>query len=132
MAYLEKVFAVDLTMRSRQAERLWSPACDIYRTAEGWVVKFDLAGVEPDEVSVSLVDCKMIVRGTRRDRTLREGVSHYQMEITYSRFERVLSLPCDLTQAAVKSEYKHGLLTVTFLTGRPAPPSKAAGCENKE
>jgi HSP20 family protein len=132
MANLEKVFASNASLLSRHAERLWSPACDIYRTAEGWVVKFDLAGVEPDEVSVSLVDCQMIVRGTRRDRTLREGMSHYRMEITYSRFERVLSLPCDLTQAAVKTEYKSGLLTVTFLTSKSASSSGGHASESKE
>ena len=104
-------------MWSSRTCRAWEPATDIYRTAEGWVVKFDLAGVEPTDLSVVVRDGALVVTGVRRDRTLREGVSHYQMEITYSRFERVISLPCDLTRAAVKTEYEHGLLTVAFLTG---------------
>jgi HSP20 family protein len=98
------------------SDRLWQPAADIYRTREGWVVKFDLAGVEPDDLSVSVSNCNLIVRGIRRDRTLTEGAYHYHMEITYSRFERVLSLPCDLTTAEIRTEYDRGLLTVTFLT----------------
>jgi HSP20 family protein len=123
MADIEKVLAANAGLFSRYADRLWRPACDIYRTREGWVVKFDLAGVDPDEVTVTIADCQLIVRGTRRDRTLREGVSHYQMEITYSRFERVLSLPCDLSHCATKTDYQNGLLTVTFLTGA------GAGCD---
>ena len=95
--------------------RAWEPATDIYQTENGWVVKFDLAGVDPDELTVSIEGCTLVVTGTRRDRTLREGVWHYQMEITYSRFERAITLPCDLAQAAVSTVYEHGLLTIAFL-----------------
>lgn len=117
MVDLEKMFGAGAKVLQRQSDRLWQPACDIYRSPEGWVFKFDLAGVDPDEVTVAIVGCNLVVRGTRRDRTLKEGVSHYQMEITYSRFERVVSLPCDLTDAVARTEYSNGLLEVTFLTG---------------
>ena len=132
MADFEKIFGTTGSLLSRHTDRLWQPACDIYRCSEGWVVKFDLAGVEPEEVDVVIIDHNLIVRGTRRDRTLREGVSHYQMEITYSRFERVLSLPCDLTGAAVKTEYQNGLLTVTFLTERQMAKGQGSGGEGDE
>jgi len=107
--------------------RAWEPATDIYQTATGWVVKFDLAGIEPDDLTVSVSNGRLAVRGTRRDRTLREGVWHYQMEITYSRFERVISLPCDLASAQVITEYDNGLLTVTFRTGRDERGNRTHG-----
>jgi HSP20 family protein len=97
--------------------RAWEPATDIYQTRDGWVVKFDLAGVAPDDLTVKIVDSVLFVSGTRRDRTLREGVWHYQMEITYSRFERTIKLPGSLAGAKVTSEYENGLLTITFHTG---------------
>src|SRR4029078_9447603 len=34
----------------RCSENFWYPAADVYRTAEGWVVKLELAGVGPDGV----------------------------------------------------------------------------------
>jgi HSP20 family protein len=94
--------------------RAWEPATDIYQTKEGWVVKMDLAGVKPDDLTVKIVDGLLYVTGTRRDRTLREGVWHYQMEITYSRFERTIQLPCSLADATITSEYDNGLLTIAF------------------
>ena len=51
--------------------RAWEPAVDVYRTVEGWVVKFDLAGVDPEDLSVKIVGHTLVVTGTRRDRTLR-------------------------------------------------------------
>jgi HSP20 family protein len=94
--------------------RAWEPATDIYQTKDGWVVKMDLAGVAADDLTVKIADSTLSVSGTRRDRTLREGVWHYQMEITYSRFERSIQLPCSLAEARIQSEYDNGLLTITF------------------
>jgi HSP20 family protein len=105
--------------------RAWEPATDIYQTEQGWVVKFDLAGVEPTDLTVSIEGCTLVVSGTRRDRTLREGVWHYQMEITYSRFERAIKLPCDLAHAAVTTVYEHGLLSITFLLDQGATEERA-------
>lgn len=105
--------------------RAWQPATDIYRTSEGWVVKFDLAGVNPDDLTVKILGHTLLVSGTRRDRTLREGVWHYQMEITYSRFERSIELPCDLAHAEKRTEYDNGLLTITFLTEREESEAEA-------
>ena len=29
---------------------IWNPATDVYKTRDGWFVKMELAGVEPDEL----------------------------------------------------------------------------------
>ena len=118
MADMEKLFRARSVLPHGKRGGHWQPAADIYRTKEGWVVKLDLAGVEPDDLTVSIVDSRLVVRGTRRDRTLCEGMWHYQMEITYSRFERVISLPCDLSSARVETDYQNGLLLITFHTDR--------------
>ena len=51
----------------RPSGPLWQPAVDIYRCPTGWKIKFDLAGVRPDDVQVLIADDKLIVRGVRRD-----------------------------------------------------------------
>lgn len=55
-----------------------------------------------------MTDDKLIVRGVRRDSVITEGWSYYQLEITYSRFERVLQLPFDLSRAEIHSESRDG------------------------
>jgi HSP20 family molecular chaperone IbpA len=39
------------------------------------------------------------------------------MEIAYSRFERVLELPCDLGRAEIETTYRDGMLFVHIRTG---------------
>ena len=47
---------------------------------------------------------------SRRDGTCGEGISHYQLEITYSRFEKMIQFPRSIEHATVERAYHHGLL----------------------
>jgi HSP20 family protein len=93
-------------------EASWHPAADLYRTPEGWLIKFDLAGVHPDDLQVSVAGSRLIVRGVRRDTSIEEGCHCYRMEIAYSRFERCVDLPFALEPARMATEYRDGMLLV--------------------
>jgi|SRR5215213_886422 len=94
----------------RCGQELWNPAADVYRTRDGWFVKMELAGVEPDELEVTVVGDTLRVAGSRRDERLTEAVSYHQLEITYSRFERTIRFPCPIEGARLARRYKDGLL----------------------
>jgi HSP20 family protein len=98
------------------AAMAWRPAADIYRTSKGWVVKLELAGVKQEDVNVVASGSELFISGVRRDRFVEEGWSHHSMEITYSHFERVIELPCDLSRASVSIEGHDGLLLVRVVT----------------
>jgi HSP20 family protein len=107
----------------------WCPNTDVYRIPNGWLVKFELAGVRPDDIDLEVLGTHMTLRGVRKDCTTfhsegkAEPISavHYRMEIAYSRFERTLELPCDLKSADITTEYREGMLLVRILpTGRQA------------
>ena len=97
----------------------WRPAVDVYRTPRGWLLKFDLAGVRPEDVSVRLRGRCLLMRGCRRDWFAEEGAHHYLMEIAYSNFERSVELPADLEPSQVTTEYRDGLLLVRIQTETP-------------
>lgn len=92
--------------------RLWYPAADVYAAPDGWMVKVELAGVASDDVEFLVDGATLTVSGTRRDRTCEGGVSYHQMEITYSRFEKVITFPESIEGMSLKSEFDNGLLIV--------------------
>jgi HSP20 family protein len=96
----------------RCTRQMWDPAADVYRTRDGWIVKIELAGVSPDELEVAVAGDTLSVAGCRRDEVLTETVSYHQLEIIYSRFERVIRFPCPIEGAAVERRYKDGLLVL--------------------
>jgi HSP20 family protein len=102
--------------KRRPSGRLWCPAADVYRTRDGWIVKVDLAGVRPDDLEILVEGTTLHIAGCRRDSFYGEGVSYQQLEITYSRFEKVLQFPCSIEGAALKRDYHDGLL-ILYLRG---------------
>jgi HSP20 family protein len=94
----------------------WQPSADVYRTKDGWLLKFDLAGVRIEDVTVSIRGRRVIVSGVRRDSFLEADCSYYSMEISYDRFERSLEMPVDLSNARVAIMAREGLLLVRVIT----------------
>jgi len=93
-----------------RATMAWQPQVDIYRAGDGWVIKLELAGVRPQDVSVTVHGSQLHVEGVRHDWILEQGWSHHTMEIAYNRFERTIALPCDLAQARITVECRDGML----------------------
>jgi HSP20 family protein len=94
---------------ARPSNRLWVPAADVYKRREGWIVKVDLAGVKLDDIAISIEGTELRISGRRLDSSC-EGVAYHQLEITYSRFEKVLKFPCSIEGAKITRDYRDGLL----------------------
>jgi HSP20 family protein len=109
---IRQTFSLFFPAAEAAHDTAWHPPADVYRTRTGWLVKLDLAGVRPEDVEVHVSGDRLTVRGTRRDWCLQEGYCHYQMEISYSQFERSLTLPCDLEHARVSAEHRLGMLLI--------------------
>ena len=100
----------DESRHRRPSGRLWNPAADVYRTRDGWIVKLDLAGVRAEDIEITIDGPVLRVSGLRRDSVCGEGISHYQLEITYSRFEKSIQFPCSIDDATIDRDYRDGLL----------------------
>src|SRR3954449_3443584 len=107
-----RVHVVPIFLPSAGHERsgAWQPPIDVYRASDGWLLKVDLAGIDPADVEVELQGRRITVRGQRRDWCLEEGCRHFRMEISYSHFERSVELPDELAGARVATEYRQGML----------------------
>ncbi len=108
---IDRYFRISEEQRNRRPSgRLWNPAADVYRVRDGWIVKVDLAGVRTDDLDISISGPLLRISGLRRDSTCGEGISHYQLEITYSRFEKTIQFPRSIESASIGRDYRDGLL----------------------
>jgi HSP20 family protein len=125
---LERYFRLVLNSREkRPSGRLWCPAADVYRTDKGWIVKVDLAGIRPADIEVTIEGPVLRISGSRRDGTCGEGVSHYQLEITYSRFEKMIQFPRSIEHASIERDYRDGLLILRLKEEQKEGRARAAG-----
>jgi len=113
MRDIDKEFSLIRTdRRVMPSGRLWNPAADVYRSADGWIVKVDLAGVCSDELEIEIHESLLSIRGCRRDTHYRDGFVFHQMEITYSRFEKSIQFPAPIEGASIRHDYKDGFLII--------------------
>lgn len=93
-------------------ESCWCPCADVYRGRDGWLVKFDLAGVRPEDVNVRVESNRLWITGVRRDFSVLDDQQAYSMEISYNRFQRSVELPISLENASLHTEHADGMLLV--------------------
>jgi HSP20 family protein len=111
------MFFVSATRSSVQA---WQPRVDVYHTPDGFLVKLELAGVNPNDIHLTVENSYLRVRGSRRDEHCCGCTGCHCMEIAYSEFERVVELPASSSSAEVRTSYVDGMLLVRIITREQA------------
>jgi HSP20 family protein len=94
----------------------WCPPADVYRTTDGWLVKLELAGVQPEDIVIEAAGQSLRVRGQRRDCYRTQDATCFYMEIAYSQFERCFELPWDLKHSSITTDYRDGMLHIHIRT----------------
>jgi HSP20 family protein len=105
--------------------RGFRPQVDCYRTEDPAAVTLvaDLAGIEPDEITIEVTERTVVVAGVRRRPPHTGGVSYRQMEIEYGPFQRRVTLAEDVDPAGAEATYERGLLKVVL----PLAPKPRSG-----
>jgi len=99
----------------------WVPPVDIFERDNNIVVRMELPGVENEDVTVSLTDDGLVIRGERRldHEERRRGI--YVSESTYGQFYRLIPLPDGVNVEQARAQLNNGMLEITI------PMSEAQG-----
>jgi HSP20 family protein len=104
----------DPLLEIHHAAACFRPAADFYETAQGLVLRLELAGVAAEDVSLSLTSHELVVQGRRRPR-LPDGIKRFMhLEIGFGTFYRRFTLPCVVDPEGVEARYQDGILTVSL------------------
>ena len=89
-------------------------AVDVYETKEKLVIKARTAGVNKDELDVSISDNQLTIRGTLSAGN-EDGVENYFLQECYwGDFSRTLALPVPVKEDDIEAILKDGVLTISF------------------
>ncbi|MBK9178960.1 MAG: Hsp20/alpha crystallin family protein [Acidimicrobiales bacterium] len=116
----------------RLAEQAFAPVTgarrvpmDAVRRGEKIVISFDLPGVDPASVDLTVEDNSLTLKAERRPERL-EGDEVIIGERSYGAFTRQLFLGDNLDTAGIEAAYVDGVLTVTVPMAEQAKPRKVA------
>ena len=91
---------------------IWQPSADIFRCDGHWFIKLELAGVEPDQVTLQVDGDRLVISGQRRDSVRKGNPFYHSLEISYSRFRRTLQLPFAIDPDSIELGYQSGMLLI--------------------
>ena len=93
----------------------WVPTTDIFARGDDLVVRCELAGVDQEEVEISLSSGVLTIHGERTGEP--EHVEYYARERSYGHFRRSMSLPEGVTGEDVSASFEDGLLEIVVRGG---------------
>ena len=89
-----------------------TPPVDVEETADGYVFRADLPGIEPKDVKITVHGDTLTLRGERKREDRKNDGSRYRVERSYGAFERSFQLGMPVRADQVKASYKNGVLEI--------------------
>lgn len=96
----------------------WNPKMDVFRKDNELVVKADLPGMKKEDVSVTLEEGALILKGERKEEKEYKEEDVYRAERIYGSFFRRLPLDFEVDPLKVNAKFTDGVLEVRL----PMPP----------
>jgi len=89
-------------------------AVDVYETNDKLVVKARTAGVNKEELDVSISDGILTISGTLNSGDDTDAINWHIQECYWGDFNRTLALPVSVKEDEVEAVLKDGVLTISF------------------
>ncbi|MDD4309555.1 MAG: Hsp20/alpha crystallin family protein [Candidatus Cloacimonetes bacterium] len=94
---------------------VWHPKCDVFQTDTQWIVVAELAGVEKDEISISISPEYLRISGIRSFTSTNCPLCYFSMEIETGKFDRRVYFPdTPVDKENPKVSYINGILRIAF------------------
>jgi HSP20 family protein len=108
----------------------FSPAVDVFYEGDPprAVVQAELAGIDPDELSLEIEGRELVIAGHRRPADS-EGRLYQQLEIDFGPFRRVIPLGAEVVPDQARATYTDGILRVDLPLARPETRSRSVPIE---
>jgi len=94
----------------------WLPYIDLYENETSFFLIIELAGVDKEDLKITIEDEQVIkIRGEKKN-TLRseKDISHYKVEIRFGKFARDVLLPQKIDIKNILIEQSNGIFKLTL------------------
>jgi len=92
----------------------WMPNADILETDEYLILKVELPGVEPDQLSLSVHGGNVIIQGEKGRPEIEGRAEFLAVERIFGPFRRVVNLGVPVNTRQAEASLNNGLLRITF------------------
>lgn len=87
-------------------------AVDVFQTDAEFCVQAPIAGINPEDIDISVENDMLIIRGERREVDFGGDKNYFYQECYWGEFSRQILLPEDADTSRIKASLKKGVLIV--------------------
>lgn len=87
---------------------------DVYQTPENIVVKSTIAGVDPEDIDISINNDMLTIRGKRESKETIKEDDYLYRECYWGSFSRSIILPVEVKANGIEATLENGILTITL------------------
>jgi HSP20 family protein len=102
----------------------WSPATDVFETADAVVITAELPGVKDEDVEVTVQDGVLTIRGERRLEEEVQKDRYHRIERSYGSFARSFNLAPGIKEEDISVGVAYGVLRVSIPKPKRAEPRR--------
>jgi len=92
----------------------FTPAVDVYEDKNNIIIETQLAGINPDDVTISIENDNLIIKGQSEKKSEIDEKNYYRKEIRRGSFFRSVSLPAKVLGDDAKAVAEDGVLKITI------------------
>ena len=107
-------------------ENQWSPLVDVIENGDEFLITAELPGVSKENISVTLEDGYLHLKGKRDNSPLGDQAHYLHAERLYGPFSRAIEMPSSADATRVQASFKDGILTVHVPKDEKAKPREIA------
>lgn len=89
-------------------------AVDVHQTDDAVIVKTMTAGVNPNDIEITVSRDTITIRGKRQSEHEVHEHNYFHKELYWGSFSRTIMLPCEVESEEANAKEDHGLLTITL------------------
>jgi HSP20 family protein len=93
---------------------MWSPTVDISENDNELTFKAELPGIELKDITVSLDNNVLTIKGERRFEKETDKENYHRVERMYGNFSRSFALPTFIDESKVNAMFKNGVLKIVL------------------
>jgi HSP20 family protein len=91
-----------------------TPAVELKTTDTDVILRAEVPGIAAKDLSVEVTREAVSIAGEFRSETKEDDHAFYRSEFRYGNFRRIVPLPAEVDNEAVKAEFQDGILTLTL------------------
>ncbi len=101
----------------------WAPPVDVCEEESAYVITAEIAGTDPKSVELSCVGNELRIKGEKALEHSEDGGTILRRERRYGTFFRTITLPEDVSSAAVDAQCRNGVLRITVPKEKASRPA---------